>query len=63
MVLFLERLKQEEAMAEKEEQLKVGNRVSASDGRKGTVVRLGKYGAVHVKWDGGRQEYRREQHS
>ena len=50
-------------MAEKEEQLKVGNRVSASDGRKGTVVRLGKYGAVHVKWDGGRQEYRREQHS
>jgi len=22
----------------------------------GTVVRLGKYGAVAVKWDGGRQE-------
>jgi len=49
LVLFLERLKQEKAMAEKEEQLKVGDRVSDSDGRKGIVVRLGKYGAVHVK--------------
>ena len=43
-------------MAEKEKQLKVGDRVCDSYGRKGTVVRLGKYGAVAVKWDGGRQE-------
>ncbi len=43
-------------MAEKEKQLKVGDRVSDSFGRKGTVVRLGKYGAVAVKWDGGTQE-------
>ena len=43
-------------MAEKEKQLKVGDRVSDSDGRKGTVVRIGQYGAVAVKWDGGRQE-------
>jgi hypothetical protein len=43
-------------MAEKEKQLKVGNRVCNSFGRKGTVVKLGKYGAVAVKWDGGRQE-------
>jgi len=42
-------------MAEKEGQLKVGNRVSDSYGRKGTVVRLGRYGAAAVKWDGGRQ--------
>ncbi|MBA7567164.1 hypothetical protein ES708_08865 [subsurface metagenome] len=40
----------------KEKQLKVGDRVSDSFGRKGTVVRLGKYGAVAVKWDGGGQE-------
>ncbi|MBA7481020.1 hypothetical protein ES707_16488 [subsurface metagenome] len=43
-------------MAEKEKQLKVGDRVCDSYGRKGTVVRFGKYGAVAVKWDGGRQE-------
>jgi len=43
-------------MAEKEKQLKVGDRVCDSYGRKGTVVRLGKYGAVGVKWDGGMQE-------
>ncbi|MBA7652617.1 hypothetical protein ES703_60452 [subsurface metagenome] len=43
-------------MVEKEKQLKVGDRVCDSYGRKGTVVRLGRYGAVHVKWDGGRQE-------
>jgi len=43
-------------MAEKEKQLKVGDRVCDSYGRKGTVVRFGKYGAVGVKWDGGRQE-------
>ena len=43
-------------MAEKEKQLKVGDRVSDSYGRKGTVVRLDKYGAVAVKWDGGGQE-------
>ncbi|MBA7622472.1 hypothetical protein ES703_29849 [subsurface metagenome] len=43
-------------MAEKEKQLKVGNRVCNSFGRKGTVVSLGRYGAVTVKWDGGRQE-------
>jgi len=43
-------------MAEKEKQLKVGDRVSDSFGRKGTVVKLGKYGAVAVKWDGGTQE-------
>ncbi|MBA7642071.1 hypothetical protein ES703_49757 [subsurface metagenome] len=43
-------------MAEKEKQLKVGERVSDSFGRKGTVVSLGKYGAVAVKWDGGMQE-------
>ena len=43
-------------MAEKEKQLKVGDRVSDSFGRKGTVVRLGRYGAVAVKWDGDRQE-------
>ncbi|MBA7467584.1 hypothetical protein ES707_02805 [subsurface metagenome] len=42
-------------MAKKEKQLKVGDRVTLF-GRKGTVVRLGKYGAVAVKWDGGRQE-------
>ena len=42
-------------MTEKEKQLKVGDRVILF-GRKGTVVRLSKYGAVHVKWDGGRQE-------
>ncbi|MBA7644672.1 hypothetical protein ES703_52417 [subsurface metagenome] len=33
-------------MAEKEKQLKVGDRVCDSYGRKGTVVRFGKYGAV-----------------
>ena len=43
-------------MAEKEKQLKVGDRVSDSYGRKGTVVNLDRYGAVAVKWDGGRQE-------
>ncbi|MBA7534011.1 hypothetical protein ES705_26257 [subsurface metagenome] len=43
-------------MAEKEKQLKVGDRVCDSYGRKGTVVRLGRYGAVAVKWDGGMQE-------
>jgi len=43
-------------MVEKEKQLKVGNRVCDSYGRKGTVVSLGKYGAVAVKWDGGMQE-------
>ncbi len=43
-------------MAEKEKQLKVGDRVCDSFGRKGTVVRFGKYGAVAVKWDGGSQE-------
>lgn len=43
-------------MAEKEKQLKVGDRVSDSFDRKGTVVRLGRYGAVAVKWDGGTQE-------
>jgi len=40
-------------MPEKEKQLKVGDRVCDSYG---TVVNLGKYGAVAVKWDGGRQE-------
>ncbi|MBA7684936.1 hypothetical protein ES703_93349 [subsurface metagenome] len=43
-------------MAEEGKQLKVGDRVYDSYGRKGTVVRFGKYGAVAVKWDGGRQE-------
>ena len=43
-------------MAEKEKQLKVGDRVYDSYGRKGTVVNLGKYGAVAVKWDGDMQE-------
>ncbi|MBA7549330.1 hypothetical protein ES705_41809 [subsurface metagenome] len=43
-------------MAEKEKQLKVGDRVCDSYGRKGIVVRLGKHGAVGVKWDGDRQE-------
>ncbi len=43
-------------MAEKEKQLKVGDRVYNSFGRKGTVVRFGKYGSVAVKWDGGGQE-------
>jgi len=43
-------------MAEKEKQLKAGDRVYDSYGRKGTVVSLGKYGAVAVKWDGGIQE-------
>jgi len=43
-------------MAEKEKQLKVGDRVCDSYGRKGIVVRFGKYGAVAVKWDGDRQE-------
>ena len=38
-------------MAEKGKQLKVGHRVSDSFGRKGTVVRFGKQGAVAVKWD------------
>ena len=38
-------------MAEKEKQLKVGDRVCDSYGRKGTVVRFGKYEAVAVKWD------------
>ncbi len=42
-------------MAEKEKHLKVGDRVTLF-GRKGTVVRFGKYGAVAVKWDGGGQE-------
>ena len=43
-------------MAEEGKQLKVGDRVYDSYGRKGTVVNLGRYGAVAVKWDGGRQE-------
>jgi len=43
-------------MAEEGKQLKVGDRVYDSFGRKGTVVRFGKYGAVAVKWDGGTQE-------
>jgi len=43
-------------MVEKEKQLRVGDRISDSFGRKGTVVRLGEYGAVAVKWDGGGQE-------
>ncbi len=43
-------------MAEKEKQLKVGDRVCDSYGRKGTVVSLGRSGAVAVKWDGGSQE-------
>ncbi|MBA7527885.1 hypothetical protein ES705_20065 [subsurface metagenome] len=43
-------------MAEEGKQLKVGDRVCDSYGRKGTVMRFGKYGAVAVKWDGGRQE-------
>jgi hypothetical protein len=43
-------------VAEKEKQLKVGNRVTLF-GRKGTVVRFSKDGTVvHVKWDGGSQE-------
>ena len=38
-------------MAEKEKQLKVGNRVTLF-GKTGTVVSLGKDGTVvHVKWD------------
>ncbi len=43
-------------MVEKEKQLKVGDRVYDSYGRKGTVVRFGRYGTVAVKWDGGMQE-------